>query len=398
MIDVIMGYEACRNAHKISHWTNDGADAWENYWHARMAQYFNVNITPTQNFTDFYSESLRGVNPDEFAGITDTSSVGRDLLGTSTDVSLYYTMSVTRTDAFDVAMPTALGGEVTYTGTRISSGQIVPTAADAHDSSKAGISGISISTSSASSSTSSITTSSDDDIDMARTVDSCYPHNATGHLDFNAPCNQQDTILAQCSYGSLALKILTLPFPSGTWPEFSPRLQKQSPETERTCLCQSQLIDVSVGCVRCTESHQLYPQAEKVEESIHASMQQYCDADYPITQSFSEFVHEFADDFYSDSNVSLGSYTAEAIGTSTDVSLYYTLSVTRSDAYDIAMPTPAKSDGNIVYTSTRIEDGQIVPTARSVKDPGSSEGAAATSTHAGSAGLFVIAALAAIGL
>jgi len=396
MIDVIMGYEACRNAHKISHWTNDGADAWENYWHARMAQYCNVNITPTQSFTDFYSVSLGGVNPDEFAGITDTSSVGRDLLGTSTDVSLYYTMSVTRSDAFDIAVPTpASSGYVMYTSTRTSHGQIVPTAADAHDSSKAGIYGISISTSSASSSTSSITTSSDNEIDITRTVEACCPHNATGHLDFNAPCNQAMAILTQCSYGPRALENLTLPFPSGTWPGFNPGWQKQSPETERTCIRQSQLTDVCVGCARCTKSHQLYPQRENIEESIHAAMQRYCGVDYQVAQSFSEFYFGFANEFYFDSDVPLGSYTAEAISTSTDVSLYYTLSVTRSDAYDIAMPTPNSSGGNVVYTSTRIEDGQIVPTARSVKDPGSSEGA---TTHVGSAGLLVFAAFAVIGL
>lgn len=107
---------------------------------------------------------------------------------------------------------------------------------------------------------------------------------------------------------------------------------------------------------------------------------------------------------------------ASFVGTSTDVSLYYTMSVTRSDAYDIAVPTP-DSSGNVVYTSTRMQDGQIFPTAQCVKEPGSSaedpgsgaeesgsgaedpgSGEGAATTYAGPADLLVLAALAAIGL
>jgi hypothetical protein len=53
---------------------------------------------------------------------------------------------------------------------------------------------------------------SEEDMDMITTnaMNSCYPHNATGHLDFNAPCNQATAILSQCAYGPRALDILTL--------------------------------------------------------------------------------------------------------------------------------------------------------------------------------------------
>jgi hypothetical protein len=98
------------------------------------------------------------------------------------------------------------------------------------------------------------------------------------------------------------------------------------------------------------------------------------------------------------------------------------MSVTRSDAYDLAVPTG--SNGNVTYTSTRTLDGQIVPTAVDAKEsgPGSSSvsvsgsggndaasstsasttssadsGAAATA-YAGAAGLFAVVALVGVGL
>jgi hypothetical protein len=133
---------------------------------------------------------------------------------------------------------------------------------------------------------------------------------------------------------------------------------------------------------------------------MYEAMQQYCGLDYTTTQSFSEFWSGvFSELFYEDYSP-LESYTAEAISTSTDVSLYYTLSVKCSDAYDIALPTSAAWPGNFVsYTSTRTSDGQIVPTAREVKNPDSpitDSGAAAM--HAKSAGMLAMAALAALGL
>jgi hypothetical protein len=396
-----------------------------------METYCDVDTIITQDFTDFWNEAFDNYgSPDD---VVSPSSYTGELLGTSTDVSLYYTMSVTRNDAYDIAVPTPVsGGDATYTTTRTWDGQIVPTAQAARDQrpSEAGTS--SMSTGSTSSFSSTLTKSrtyrtsrtsrtssasrvssthrsgiatpstsqsaSDDYIDAVRAVEGCYPHNAIGHIDFNAPCNQVDAILAQCSYGPRALQILSQPFGSGEWLEFSPNWQKVSPETERTCLCQSQILDTGIGCLRCRKAHQLWVQNVKMEEYERAAMEKYCDVNYSVLQGFSEFSSDFSQEFFFDDDTQLGSYTTEII-TSTDASLYYTLSVTRSDAYDIAMPTPATSGGNVIYTSTRTSDGQIVPTARAVKDPdASTTDSGAAAVHEGAAALFAMAALAALGL
>jgi hypothetical protein len=430
MTDAVTGCMACMDAHKVPDLVGGGGDAWKSYFQTTTQQYCDVDFTPTQGFLGYFEdaqyETFGEDGPDD---ITSTSSIVQDPLGFSADVSVYYTMSATRSDAFDVAMPTPAvsGGDVTYTTTRISDGQIVPTTqaekeAKQQDLGEAGTSSISISTSSTSSFSDSSTkssafsvsrtrslgiatpstsqSSSDDERGLVQALEGCYPSNATGHLDFNAPCNQAQAILAQCAYGPNALQILTFPFESGDYPAFSPNVQKLSSATERICICQSQLTDVTIGCLRCNVAHHILHQSKNSEGFMYEAMQQYCDLDYTTTQSFSEISSgAYSGIFYEDYSP-LESYTAEAISTSTDVSLYYTLSVTRSDAYDIALPTSAAWPGNFVsYTSTQTSGGQIVPTAREVRDPDSpTTDSGAASMHAGPAGMLAMAALAALGL
>jgi hypothetical protein len=71
-------------------------------------------------------------------------------------------------------------------------------------------------------------------------MNGCYPRNATGYFDFNAPYNQAIAIEAQCAYGPPMLQILTFAFDSGKYPAVNPGAPKLSPEAERTCICQSQ--------------------------------------------------------------------------------------------------------------------------------------------------------------
>ena len=171
-------------------------------------------------------------------------------------------------------------------------------------------------------------------------------------------------------------------------------------------------------------------------------MDKYCDASFAPTQGFLEFYHEVGweafgwggseeeggegeggDEGSSSSSSSSMQASSDPIGTSTDVSLYYTMSVTRSDAYDLAVPTGPV--GNVTFTSTRISDGRIVPTAvndaeesgsgsssstasASASASGSEDAAASTTSsadsgvaatvYAGAAGLFAVAALVGVGL
>jgi hypothetical protein len=119
------------DAHKVPDLVGGGGDAWKSYFQTTTQQYCDVDFTPTQGFLGYFEdaqyETFGEDGPDD---ITSTSSIVQDPLGFSADVSVYYTMSATRSDAFDVAMPTPAvsGGDVTYTTTRISDGQIVPTA------------------------------------------------------------------------------------------------------------------------------------------------------------------------------------------------------------------------------------------------------------------------------
>lgn len=400
LVDAVLGCVACYNAHEDP-WT--GRDIGLNY-PPTMQQYCNADYTVTQTFIEFIVDAANaeGFSEDDYA----SSSYIGEPPNTSTDVSLYYTVSVTRSDAYDIAVPTPVsGGDVTYITTRISDGQIVPTAqakkeARGQDPGEAGtpITSISSTRSLGIATPSTSQSPSDDHSDAIRAMEGCYPHNATGHLDFNAPCNQGMAIQAQCAYGLRALEIVTRPFDSGEWPEFSPSWQKVSLEAERTCLCQSQNTDTGIGCLRCRKSHQLWLQNERIEEYERATMQKYCDLDYTITQSFSEFSSDSNRELFFDDDGVVGSYIAKVI-TSTDVSIYYTLSVTRSNAYDIAMLTPAISGGNVIDRSTRTSDGQIVPTARSVKEPDSpTTDSGAAAVHAQAAGMLAIAALAALGL
>jgi hypothetical protein len=289
--DATVGCAACLNAHGVPML----AGLYETlYSYTMLEQYCEISHTITKTFPEFSSEAYENCDSDEdesSESVDDekfNSSSTEEYLGTSTDVSLYYAMLVTRSDAYDVAVPTpASGGDVTYTTTRISDGQIVPTAqaekeAGEQDPAEAGTP--SISTSSTSSfgdsftknSASSVSricslgiatpstsqSSSDDERDSVQALEGCYPSNATGHLDFNAPCNQAQAILAQCAYGPNALQILTFPFDSGGYPAFSPNVQKLSPATERTCICQSQLTDVTIGCLRCNVAHYLLHQSK----------------------------------------------------------------------------------------------------------------------------------------
>ena len=184
-------------------------------------------------------------------------------------------------------------------------------------------------------------------------------------------------------------------------------------------------MDATLGCWACSRAHEGtgsdVDDGRDLETFVHATMARYCDVSYTPTQSFLEFYFQAEGETFGGRGVysssSSSTSASDPIGTSTDVSLYYTMSITRSDAYDLAVPTG--SDGNVTYTSTRTADGQIVPTAVDARGSGSGgfeaasgsgggeEGAASTTSsadsgaataYAGAAGVFAVVALAAVGL
>lgn len=223
--------------------------------------------------------------------------------------------------------------------------------------------------------------SSATETDTPTTEDICFLRNATGYSDFNAPCNILKAIQGQCTYGPRALEFLNLPLDreEDEYPNFNdPEWAELSPEAQRICYCQSQFTDAMLGCQAChaaqygpevdlTAGLKGYDSYQDLAEDV---MSQYCDVDFKPEKSFAEFYDEATEDAIDDdeqpgSSPSTSNATASAtssINTSTDVSLYYTMQVTGTSLYDLSLPSPESSGGQITYTTSSTSDGEIVPT------------------------------------
>jgi hypothetical protein len=177
----------------------------------------------------------------------------------------------------------------------------------------------------------------------------CFPRNSAGQRDYNAPCNQFYAIGAQCKYGPQGVDIDVAN--TEGW-------QPQSPETQRTCICQSQMTDAVVGCMACLnlrkEPHLFGDGGDAWKGFWQTKTQQYCEVDLTPIQGFVDYFRDaLFETFGEDDLDDTSSVEQDPLGSSTDVSIYYTMSVTRSDAYDISVPTP-DSAGEVAYTTTRI--------------------------------------------
>lgn len=211
----------------------------------------------------------------------------------------------------------------------------------------------------------------------------CLPHNSSDMLDFNAPCNALRAIQAQCMIGSDGLKYLN--------PQHADEYDDpdQLPvETQRACICQSQHTDMMIGCFACFKEHgSTNVEFVTTPDKIHSFMEDYCDADKPA-RDYANAIIELAPEDEDDTSSTTSSASSAAttftdpIGNTTDVSLYYTPSVTGTAAYIPAVPTPESSGANATYTSTSTSDGQIVPTAAGAS--GNDEGAGSEETSGGS--------------
>lgn len=200
----------------------------------------------------------------------------------------------------------------------------------------------------------------------------CLPRNSSDMLDFNAPCNALRAIQAQCMIGSDGLKYLN--------PQHADEYDDpdQLPvETQRACICQSQHTDMMIGCFACFKEHgSTNVEFVTTPDKIHSFMEDYCDADKPArdyANAIIELAPEDEDDTSSttSSDSSAATTFTDPIGNTTDVSLYYTPSVTGTAAYIPAVPTPEGSVANATYTSMSTSDGQIVPTAGASGNDGS---------------------------
>jgi hypothetical protein len=216
--------------------------------------------------------------------------------------------------------------------------------------------------------------------------DICLALDETGKSDMNLPCNQIVSIQYQCLGG---------PKLGDSWRNQSFDNNDDSEETEilpneaqRVCICQSQHNDLIKGCAECFRVHSgISPENSLTDDQIHEVMDKYCDANTPATESYADVVSQLlfmGPNWGEISNSSADSTTySDPVGSATDVSLYFTASVTGSAAYIPGLPTGSPS--NMTYTTSSTSGGLIVPTAVGNEKEGSSSGGE-ESTSASSSG------------
>ncbi|KAM0719083.1 hypothetical protein Q7P37_004988 [Cladosporium fusiforme] len=217
----------------------------------------------------------------------------------------------------------------------------------------------------------------------------CSPRTSTGHMDLNAPCNALLTIQYQCSYGSSVPDILQEPDTEDDMEDTPTLLSK---ETQRDCICQSQHNDMISGCLACFKEHgSTEPGLDATADDIFTIMDKYCKADEPPTKDYFMAIYEIAENADKSSSTEVSSTStapatfSDPIGNATDVSLYFTPSVTGTAAYMPVLPTAESSGANATYTSVSTSDGQIVPTAAGGDsgDGSGSDNASATESDSG---------------
>lgn len=193
----------------------------------------------------------------------------------------------------------------------------------------------------------------------------CFPNTTSEEPDFNAPCNVYAAIEAQCLLGPSGLELLTRPSLEGITNLLQGGALPQTigPVAQRACVCQSQYLDSVAGCNACSVRMSVYSQeyADRYESLVASTMDEYCRVDNTPSKLFLELVAEavMADPAqWLDTQLS----TTSSVGTATDVSLYYTMSVPGSSAYSIPFPTPG-NDSYQTFTSLRTSGGYIIPTA-----------------------------------
>lgn len=220
----------------------------------------------------------------------------------------------------------------------------------------------------------------------------CRPSNTTSFTatpDLNAPCNALMVIQYQCLYGPGMLDYIIRPEAVGEDRE-EPTLL--SNETQRDCICQSQHTDMLKGCMACFKEHgSTDSEMDVTEDKIQSIMDDYCKADNVPTQSFDMVFYDSFEDDEEDESSTISSASAasttfsDPLNNATDVSLYFTPSVTGSAAYMPAIPTPESSGVNASYTSVSTSGGQIVPTAAGASGSGSESEQSSGSEESGSA-------------
>lgn len=93
------------------------------------SRYCAATVTPTAGLADYLFTIASSLEPSTTPTVSAQSSVSfLDSIGNKTEVSYYYTPSVSGSAAWVVAQPTGASSSVTYSTTNVENGQIVATA------------------------------------------------------------------------------------------------------------------------------------------------------------------------------------------------------------------------------------------------------------------------------
>ncbi|KAK4631176.1 hypothetical protein CLAFUW4_03380 [Fulvia fulva] len=222
----------------------------------------------------------------------------------------------------------------------------------------------------------------------------CAPTNSTGFPDWNAPCNAAQAIQVQCMYGESYFQELLNQYGNpGKRQARNEDVPMQPNAAQRTCICQSQFWNQANGCADCYKGHGLSEaEAGITNKDITSISSQYCAASSTPTLGLADWLFQYADSMASASPTATAksSSFSDPIANKTEVSLYFTPSVTGSAAYIVAQATgSATSKVNSV-------SGQIRPTAGG-RASGTTSGNGAGKTEAAAvAGLIGVAGLVAL--
>jgi hypothetical protein len=158
----------------------------------------------------------------------------------------------------------------------------------------------------------------------------CQPIDESGARDFSAPCNAMYSIEYECSFGPAGGAMIRGPPHGDDDDEVEPSMQPN--ETQRVCICQSQIRDMMDGCMKCNKAHGGLEGEDWFASSlIDSAMDTYCNTSAPATVAFNDFIFERVEGGEaSATEASEAEYTtySDSVGNATDVSLYFTPSVT----------------------------------------------------------------------
>ena len=174
----------------------------------------------------------------------------------------------------------------------------------------------------------------DSDADLSSVIDDylsevCEPVDQSGARDWSAPCNAVESIQYECMYGAAGAKYIHAP-PQDEDEDNDDNLPEQPAEAQRICFCQSQFRDQILGCMKCRKAHGGVEGSDWFNENlIHPAVKEYCNASQPADESFGDFFMDHVSlDAETTSAAAQKSTFSDPIGNKTDVSLYFTPSVT----------------------------------------------------------------------